>query len=368
MAQATDDFQALARRYWGMWGEALRDAGAVAGLDAGRQGFGDALDGWRLQAGGPGDLGPLLDHVARQGKDWFARMQQVASQFAGRDHSARDVAEAWRNALGLQGDPFRDLLRGMRGPGLQDLQQWSEAAAPWLHGLRGEAGALLGMPAFGFAREHQERAQALAQSQLRWQDALSAWQALMGKASQDAFDRFESKLAEREEPGRQIGSVRALFDLWVDAAEDAYAELALSPEFRRVYGELANAQMRLRADAQAIAEQAATLMGLPGRTELDSAHRKIAELERQLRRMQRAADPAANAPAAAPASKAAKATRKPVSRQAAKPAKAARPVKAATQPKPKPKPKPAKPAPVKQAAKATRAARKPASSTARRKR
>ena len=162
--------------------------------------------------------------------------------------------------------------------------------------------------------------------------------------------------------------MRALFDLWVDAAEDAYAELALSPEFRRVYGELANAQMRLRADAQAIAEQAATLMGLPGRTELDSAHRKIAELERQLRRMQRAADPAANAPAAAPASKAAKATRKPVSRQAAKPAKAARPVKAATQPKPKPKPKPAKPAPVKQAAKATRAARKPASSTARRKR
>ncbi len=266
MAQATDDFQALARRYWGMWGEALRDAGAAAGLDAGRQGFGDALDGWRLQAGGPGDLGPLLDHVARQGKDWFARMQQVASQFAGRDHSARDVAEAWRNALGLQGDPFRDLLRGMRGPGLQDLQQWSEAAAPWLHGLRGEAGALLGMPAFGFAREHQERAQALAQSQLRWQDALSAWQALMGKASQDAFDRFESKLAEREEPGRQIGSVRALFDLWVDAAEDAYAELALSPEFRRVYGELANAQMRLRADAHAIAEQAATLMGLPGRS------------------------------------------------------------------------------------------------------
>ena len=222
------------------------------------------------------------------------------------------------------------------------------------------------MPAFGFAREHQERAQALAQSQLRWQDALSAWQALMGKASQDAFDRFESKLAEREEPGRQLGSVRALFDLWVDAAEDAYAELALSPEFRRVYGELANAQMRLRADAQAIAEQAATLMGLPGRTELDSAHRKIAELERQLRRIQRAADDAPPAPMppkavrtpiAKPAAR--KAARKPASKVARK---AVAPAKPATR---------AKTAPAtvkKQAAKPTRPARTPASSTSRRKR
>ena len=366
MAQATDDFSALARRYWGMWGDALRDAGAAAGLDAGAQGFRDALDAWRTQAGGQPGLGSLLDHVARQGKDWYAQMQQVALQFAGRDHSARDVAEAWRNALGLHGDPFRDLLRGMRGPGLQDFQQWSESAAPWLHGLRGEAGALLGMPAFGFAREHQERAQALAQSQLRWQDALSAWQALMGKASQDAFDRFESKLAEREEPGRQLGSVRALFDLWVDAAEDAYAELALSPEFRRVYGELANAQMRLRADAQAIAEQAATLMGLPGRTELDSAHRKIAELERQLRRIQRAADDAPPAPMPP------KAVRTPIAKPAARKAakKPANKVaeKAVTPAKPAARAK-AAPAPVKkQAAKPTRPARTPASSTSRRKR
>src|SRR5690606_33293613 len=122
----------------------------------------------------------------------------------------------------------------------------------------------------GFAREHQERLQAQAKAGLRWQDALAAYNALMAKVSQDAFDRFESKLAEREEPGRQIGSVRALFDLWVDAAEEAYAEAALSADYRKAYGELVNAQMQLRATTQAIAEQVANLLGLPGRTELDS--------------------------------------------------------------------------------------------------
>ena len=63
----------------------------------------------------------------------------------------------------------------------------------------------------------------------------------MAKTSQDAYARFESKLAEREEPGRQLGSVRALFDLWVDAAEEAYAASALSLEYRKAYGELVNA-------------------------------------------------------------------------------------------------------------------------------
>ena len=114
--------------------------------------------------------------------------------------------------------------------------------------------------------------------------------------------------------------MRALFDLWVDAAEEAYADTALSTEYRKAYGELVNAQMQLRATTQAIAEQTANILGMPSRTELDSAHRKIAELERQLRRLQRKADDAA--PAAASAAK--PAVKKPATRsgsvkQAAKP-------------------------------------------------
>lgn len=283
-----NDFEALARQYWGMWGDALRGA-STQGAKPGADGFRDALDAWTQAAsGGHGGFDNVLGHFNSQNGDWFAQMQQVAAQFAGREHSAQDVAKAWQRALG--GNPFRGLLDGMRGPGLEGLEQWSEAAAPWLHGLRREAASTLDLPAFGFAREHQERMQALARAQLRWQDALAAYNTLMATTSQDAYARFESKLAQHEEPGRQIGSVRALFDLWVDAAEEAYADTALSLDYRKAYGELVNAQMQLRASAQAIAEQTANLLGMPSRKELDSAHRKIAELERQLRRMQRKAD------------------------------------------------------------------------------
>lgn len=320
MAQGSDDFEALARRYWGMWGDAMRGLATQAGADAGMQGFRDALGAWSGAAGGSG-FDNVLGHFNRQNGDWFAQMQQVAARFAGRDHDARDVAQAWQQALG--GNPFEGLFQGMRGPGLEGLEQWNEAAAPWLHAIRNEAAGTLGLPAFGFTREHQERLQAQAQALLRWQEALAAYNALMAKTSQDAYGRFESKLAEREEPGRQIDSVRGLFDLWVDAAEEAYGQTALSPDYRKAYGELVNAQMQLRAATQAIAEQTANLLGMPSRTELDSAHRKIAELERMVRRMQRKddVDDAAPRPTAAkpkPTKRAAQAPgKKPVAKKAA---------------------------------------------------
>lgn len=353
---ASNDFAALARRYWGMWGDAMRDPASPSRAGAGMQGMRDALDAWTRQVTGQAaqaGFGNLMEHFNRQSGDWFAQMQQVAAQFVGRDHQAADVANAWRNAFGSGGNPFQELLQGMRGPGLEGVAQWNAAAAPYLQGMRSEAAAALSRPAFGFTREHQERLQALGQAQLRWQRANEAYNALMAKVAQDAFSQFESKLAEREEPGRQIGSVRALFDLWVDAAEDAWAKAALSPDYRHVFGELVNAQMQLRAAAQAIGEQTTNQMGLPGRTELDGAHRKIAELERQLRRMQRSeAAPAAAKPAA-------KAVAKPASRPASKPV--SKPV-AKTAAKPAARKADAKPAARKAAAKPAKnvAARKPA--------
>jgi class III poly(R)-hydroxyalkanoic acid synthase PhaE subunit len=183
----------------------------------------------------------------------------------------------------------------MQGPGAQGFDQWTEGAKPFLDAWRREGRSILGMPAFGSGREQQERLQQLVQAQLDFQQREAAYNALMMKALQRAYGVFQGKLAEREEPGRQLTSARALFDLWIDAAEEAYAEVALSPEFREIYGAYVNAQMRLRNGMQREVEQACAAMGMPTRTEVDAAHRKIAELERVLRRMRDAGQSAGNA-------------------------------------------------------------------------
>jgi polyhydroxyalkanoate synthase subunit PhaE len=297
---AQEDFEALARRYWGAWGDAMRTsmpgAAPSAGV-AGMQAWHDAVDWWTQAAYGErAQVNDVLGRFNTQARQWFGQMQQVAAQFAGQDANAAEITRAWKKALGAAGEnPFPEMFRGMRGHGLGGLEQWIEDAKPYLGAFRDESASWLKLPQFGFAREHQERAQRLAEAQMDYQQQTGAYNALMLKASQSAYEIFESKLAEREEPGRQIDSPRALFDLWIDAAEEAYADIALSPEFREVYGKLVNAQMRLRGAIQREVEQASAMFGMPTRSELDGAHRKIVELERAMRRMRDAAPPAAPA-------------------------------------------------------------------------
>ncbi len=331
-----DDFEALARQYWSRWGEMLRAGAASAPSPSGASGAGfagtgfpgagvpgagfpgggfpggagAAMPGWNEAvawwsklaqgggeglgstfgsgfAGGPGNqASATIDRFNTQARGWYAQMQQLAAQFAGQNANAADIANAWKRALGGDlGNPFAEVLRGMQGPGQQGFEQWFAQAGPFIEKMQREVQSWSGTPAFGVTREHQERWQHLAQSQANYQQQSHAYQALMAEAAQDAFKRFERKLAERSEPGKQLESARALFDLWIDAAEDAYADIALSPRFRDAYGTLVNAQMQLRAAVQGEVEQMGEAFGVPTRSEVDAAHRKIVQLERELRRL-----------------------------------------------------------------------------------
>ncbi|ASK96723.1 class III poly(R)-hydroxyalkanoic acid synthase subunit PhaE [Xanthomonas campestris pv. merremiae] len=303
------NFDDKARQYWAAWGDAMRhgQAGAAAqqppptsGSDA-PQDWRKAVDWWSqlLPTQAAPQAQEAIDRFRTQAGDWFGTMQQVAAQFAGRDTSANEVADAWRQAVQGQGEQLMQWTLGsLRGgsPGgfdlwLQDaaqaLQKWREENAPWLD-----------MPAFGLNRNHQSRLQKLARAQQEFQAQSEAYGEQLKAAIEQAFARFASKLSEHESSGSQLTSARALFDLWIEAAEESYADVALSEQFGKVYGGFANAHMRLRAALQEEVEQLSERFGMPTRSEMDAAHRRIAELERLVRRMLRNAASPASKPAA----------------------------------------------------------------------
>jgi class III poly(R)-hydroxyalkanoic acid synthase PhaE subunit len=185
------------------------------------------------------------------------------------------------------GNPLGGALGEISGQGVKSFEQLMKNFTPGLFGAgvdpMQEAKSWLRVPAFGFLREHQEHYQKMASAFVDYQEQNARYNALILKASQRGFGLFESKLAAREEPGRQIDSLRALYDLWVDAMEEAYAEIALSPEFRDVYGALVNAQMRVRSQIQQEVERIATDFGMPTRSELDSIGQRLHDLRRELR-------------------------------------------------------------------------------------
>jgi polyhydroxyalkanoate synthesis regulator phasin len=97
------------------------------------------------------------------------------------------------------------------------------------------------------------------------------------------MQKLQDKLAEHAEPGRQIESLKALYDLWVDAAEEAYAEIALTDEFREAYGAMTNSQMRMRSLQQQQTEQLCQQWGLPTRREMDTLGERLQQVRREVR-------------------------------------------------------------------------------------
>jgi len=287
------DFDALARRYFGAWGDALQAGGASLPGNANPADWKQVLDWWAqlLPERGPGAADDALNRFRQQAGGWYGTMQQVAARFAGRDTTSAEVASAWREAVMGQGNGdglLQWMLQGARGgeqaaggldAAMAMLAQWQQQLAPWLQS-----------PAFGPGREHQARWQRLLREHQAFQARSSDYMAQIRQALDAAFVLFEQRLAEHEAPGSQLTSARAMFDLWIEAAEEAYAKVALSEAFQQVYADLGNTQMRLRAGLQQEIEQLGAALGMPTRTEMDAAHRRIAELERQLRRLQSVVD------------------------------------------------------------------------------
>lgn len=327
--KGAEDMLAFGKQFWDTWTSFAQ--GSAPGQTPS---WGAPADAFAQAAAGlPNEARQAVEALSEHGRQFFQFMQQAAAQMgAGDALAAGDIASLWRRGM-ADGNPALDALRAASSEGARGFEQMGKDLQSLLGPFKQEWNNLLGQPAFGYSREKQEALQALSRAATAHAEANQAYNALLLKASQRGMEYFENKLAERSEPGRQIDSARALYDLWIDAAEEAYAEIALSPDFRTAYGNLVNTQMRLRQSLNKQVEQQAAELGLPTRSELDGTHQKIKSLQRETRELrQRLAD--------------LEGARDGAARPAPSPA-TARPSA------PKPESAPAKPSPIARAAKAS---------------
>ncbi|HET9049352.1 MAG TPA: poly(R)-hydroxyalkanoic acid synthase subunit PhaE [Chiayiivirga sp.] len=258
---------------------------------------------------------------------------------------------------------WQQLAAGLAAGGTADASQMNwrgvlESLAPMLGAADGLGGALPGMgapalrealstPQVGPMREHVERWQQAMLAQLDHQDAARAFSAQLGEIMKRALEQFGQRLTARHAAGKAASTMREVFDEWIEAGEAAWAERASGDAFVAALGAYTNTQLRVRAALADQINRIAAHLGLPTRDEVDADHRRIAQLEREVRRLQREAavpttraahsERVATAASLAPATKNAQpATTKPRSVKAKSkpaPAKPTRPAKAAGTPR-----------------------------------
>ena len=138
-------------------------------------------------------------------------------------------------------------------------------------------------PAFGAGREHQLRAQRLAAAWQQLDEAQRRLQRLWLDALRDAGAAFLSRLKEPPAPAEGAAAVRALYDAWIDCAEDAYSRIAHGAPFCEAIADSVNAASRWRRELKDTALQAAAPLDLPTRAELNALHRQLRSAEARLR-------------------------------------------------------------------------------------
>jgi hypothetical protein len=241
-----------------------------------------------MGAGTAAPMGDVLERSLSGIKGYLDWMQRAAGSQS--DPMGADWQAQMQQLFGNASPVFSQAFSGIDSTAAQGFaQQWQAwLAAAGQGGLGGASGGNdwrtpSHMPAFGLHREQQEKQQALMAAMFESAEQQRRYQALLLRANAQGLERLQDKLAEHSEPGRQIESLKALYDLWIDSAEEAYAEIALSDEFRHVYGAMVNAQMLERQLMQQQLEELCRQIGLPTRSEVDSLGKRLQELRREQR-------------------------------------------------------------------------------------
>ncbi|WP_130620551.1 poly(R)-hydroxyalkanoic acid synthase subunit PhaE [Dyella amyloliquefaciens] len=269
--QASDflkDYQALAQQSWDTWTRYLQQQTASAAPCA---------QAASSHAGAGDDLLARSMAALKGYNEWLQ-----GAVGSGLGQGSTDWQQSLQNLFSsLGGQPFAHAFASIDSEAARSFGQlWQSWLQSSQSGMRFDVEH---MAAFGFTRERQLQQQEIAAAMQEYLDWSSKYQALIQRANTEGFERLQAKLADFTDSTRQIESLKALYDLWVDGAEEAYAQIALSEEFRHVYGEMVNAQGRLRQLQQQQLEAMCRELGMPTRSEVSALGKRLQELRREVR-------------------------------------------------------------------------------------
>lgn len=291
-----------------------------AAFTADKNPFAGMLDKWwsSISPQFDGDMGSVAQRFYDMGKS-FMSMSEGMFGAAGQEQpeaamdlwmsSMQAALQQWITQIQNNMDMVTPDLPGVSGTTLSTWAQFADSVAPWLNmsqnylkdvaeghlpggvEMPGVGAAqeqfcrALSIPGLGYTREQQESIQQLARHLLNYHDALRAYKLAFAKTAMASLQSVQTRLRAMHEAGEKIESLRALYDMWVDASEEAYADFAMSDEYQVVYGDLVNSLMQVRQDMNALAEHHYEMMNIPTRSEIDTMQRRQQQNRRENRQL-----------------------------------------------------------------------------------
>jgi polyhydroxyalkanoate synthase subunit PhaE len=207
-----------------------------------------------------------------------ARFFELLKTFAAQPHTAPGRSPDWTQLGAALAGQFEQWLKSSPAAGAAfaaaagfPASAHSAAAPPW------PPGPIPLGPAARVAEEQSAWELLMKLGQLQAQLSRH-WGEIAGNAAQ----RFMGRMRTTQSTDLTAESALALYETWVECAEEAYAETVRREDFSQLQAQLTNTAMALLLAQRSQAEALARAWGLPTREETDALQRQIRELRQRL--------------------------------------------------------------------------------------
>ena len=308
-----DQWLEAQRRYWDAWMDMARRGleATTPAQKASANPWADAMEQWwkSVAPTTPKPAHDLLGQMVNLGKSYFSMAEGLGKMDAASDPSqivenwTRMMSEAFSNAsqgmnpfagvagkAGRQGMAFWDLpfdtvsrtmSAGMPFPG--DFMKAFDIERPT--DVREQMDRMLSAPALGYGRESQEQHQKFVRLMLEYEQAMSEYQSGFGHLGTRSMEAFRKRLEDRAQEGGPVNSIREVFNIWVDACEEVYAEYAMSDEYARRYGHMVNKLMAVKHQGAQLVDEWLESMNMPTRADLGTVQRRLHDTRAEYQRL-----------------------------------------------------------------------------------
>ncbi len=150
------------------------------------------------------------------------------------------------------------------------------------NGLHATTEKYLSVPGIGYTRESQEQYLKGIRLRTDYQNALNDFNNAYSRVGVQAMEKLRQQMVRLGEEDKSITSLRQIYDLWVDANEQAYADFFYSEEYPRLYGALVNSLMHYKQHNQRTVNELLAAMNIPTQQGVNTVKEKQQDLRRGL--------------------------------------------------------------------------------------
>ncbi len=300
--------------YWKAWSDMAQSgmkAPEMAQMQMPKMPWTEGLDQWwkTVSHMAPPDGRAMFDKLMDASRGYFA-MAEKFTQSAGKKPGLDTLNSIFEQAQ----KGWQDLLSGATTQRPKDtmafwdlpLDTWQRFAANIVpmpgdftqafhpdsthrhaEAVRGQVNNFLSIPAVGYTRESQEQSQSLVRLMGDYAAAMQAYQAAFGNLAMETGQEFQAAVQAMAQKGESLDSLRAIYDMWVDMSETAYARFVMTEKYQALYGNLVNSLMAVKQQGARMVDQSLEAMHMPTHAEIDTLQFRQQEQRRENLRLRK---------------------------------------------------------------------------------